>query len=87
MLTVYINKAMSKATYKLLDDNTFTGKIKQCPGVIAFGNILYRCQEELRNVLEGWLIVKIRHGDKLPIIDKINLNKRIPVLKKETVAH
>jgi len=29
-------------------------------------------------VLEGWLIVKIRHGDRLPVIAGINLNDRMP---------
>ncbi|MGR3316907.1 MAG: type II toxin-antitoxin system HicB family antitoxin [Candidatus Anammoxibacter sp.] len=53
MLTEFINKAMSKATYDMLEDNTFAGKIKQCPGVVAFGETLYQCQEELRHVLEG----------------------------------
>ena len=72
MLIEYVNKAMSKAVYDKLDDGTFTGKIPQCPGVVAFGDSLYQCEQELRSSLEGWLIVKIRHGDKLPIIDKIN---------------
>jgi predicted RNase H-like HicB family nuclease len=86
MLIEYINKAMSKAFYEKLGDGTYSGKIPQCPGVVAFGETLYQCQEELRSVLEGWLIVKIRHGDKLPVIGGINLNKRMPALK-EVPAH
>ncbi|MBW2642337.1 MAG: type II toxin-antitoxin system HicB family antitoxin [Deltaproteobacteria bacterium] len=65
MLIEYINKAMSKATYDKLDESSFSGKIPQCPGVIAFGKTLYQCQQELRSSLEGWLIVKIRYGDTL----------------------
>jgi predicted RNase H-like HicB family nuclease len=86
MLIEYIYKAMSKAIYEKLEDGSYSGKIPQTPGVIAFGETLYQCQEELKSVLEGWLIVKIRHGDKLPIIEGINLNKKVPVLK-EAVAH
>ena len=86
MLVEYINKAMSKAIYDKLEDGSFTGKIPQCPGVIAFGKTLYGCQEELRACLEGWLIVKIRHGDKLPVIGMINLNKKMPA-PEETVVH
>ena len=63
MLIEYINKAMSEAVYDKLEDGNFSGKIPQCPGVIAFGETLYRCEQELRSSLEGWLIVKIRHGD------------------------
>jgi predicted RNase H-like HicB family nuclease len=86
MLIKYINKAMSKAVYDKLDDASYSGKIPQCPGVIAFGESLYQCQQELESSLEGWLIVKIRHGDKLPVLDRIDLNKRMPSLK-EVVAH
>jgi predicted RNase H-like HicB family nuclease len=86
MLTEYINKAMSRAVYDKLEDGTYCGKIDECLGVIAFGKTLYQCQIELREVLEGWLLVKIRHGDQLPIIDEVDLNKGIPTLE-EIVAH
>ena len=86
MLIEYVNKAMSKAVYDKLDDGTFTGKIPQCPGVVAFGESLYQCEQELRSSLEGWLIVKIRHGDKLPIIGKIHLNNKM-VFIHQSVEH
>jgi len=86
MLIEYISKAMTKAVYEKLEDGTYSGKIPQCHGVIAFGETLYQCQEELRSVLEGWLIVKIRHGDKLPVIGRINLNNKMPAFK-EMVVH
>ena len=86
MLTQYINKAMGKAVYDKLEDDSFSGKIPQCPSVIAFGETLYQCQQEPRSSLEGWLIVKIRHGDKLPVLGRINLNKKMPV-SKEAITH
>jgi len=76
MITKYINSAMSKAVYDKLEDGSFAGKIPQCPGVIAFADTLYRCEQELRESLEGWLIVKLKHGDNLPVISNVNLNKR-----------
>ena len=82
VLTEYINKAMSRAVYDKLEDGTYCGKIHECRGVIAFGKTLYQCQSELREVLEGWLLVKIRHGDQLPVIDEVDLNKGIPVLEE-----
>ena len=78
MLIEYINKALGNAVYDKLEDGSFSGKIPQCPGVVAFGETLYQCQQELRSSLEGWLIVKIRHGDTLPVIGRINLNRRMP---------
>ncbi len=86
MLIEYINKAMSKAVYQKLEDGSYSGRIPQTPGVIAFGETLYQCQEEVRSVLEGWLIIKLRHGDRLPVMGGINLNKKMPALK-EVAAH
>lgn len=79
MLIEYINKAMSKAVYDKLEDGSFSGKIPQCPGVVAFGETLYQCRQKLISSLEGWLIIKNRHGDRLPVVGRINLNKRMPV--------
>jgi predicted RNase H-like HicB family nuclease len=86
MLIEYIDKAMSEAVYDKLEDGSFCGKIAKCPGVIAFGSTLYQCERELRSSLEGWLIVKIRYGDRLPVIGKINLNNRMPAFKGEAAA-
>ena len=86
MLIEYLTKAMSNAVYEKLEDGTYSGKIPQCPGVIGFGETLYQCQEELRSVLEGWLIVKIRHGDRLPVVGGINLNNKMPA-SRDMVAH
>jgi len=78
MLIDYINKALSKAEYDKFEDGSFSGRIPLCPGVIAFWNTLFECQKELESVLEGWLIVKIRHGDTLPVIDHLDINAGIP---------
>ena len=86
MLIEYVERAMSKATYDKLEDGTYCGTIPECRGTIAFSETLYGCQAELRSVLEGWLLVKIRHGDELPVIDGLDLNKGIPV-PEETAAH
>ena len=83
----YIDKAMAKAVYDELEDGAFCGRIPQCPGVIAFGETMYQCGQELRTSLEGWITVKIRHGDKIPAIDSIviNTNKRTPL--RETAGY
>ena len=82
MLTEYIRKAMGKAVYEKLEDGTYSGEIPECPGTIAFGRTLQECQAELQSVLEGWLLVKIRHGDSLPVIEGLDLNKVMPKVEK-----
>ncbi|MCS6903061.1 MAG: type II toxin-antitoxin system HicB family antitoxin [Candidatus Bipolaricaulota bacterium] len=78
MLIEYIERAMSKAKYKKLEDGTYCGTIRPCVGVIAFGSTLDECQEELRSSLEDWLMAKLRHGQPIPIIDGIDLNVKVP---------
>jgi predicted RNase H-like HicB family nuclease len=75
MLLDYITAAMKTAVYEKTDDGAFCGSIRRCPGVIAFAATLFECQEELRSVLEDWMIVKLRHGDALPVLGRVNLNR------------
>ncbi|MFW5799360.1 MAG: type II toxin-antitoxin system HicB family antitoxin [Spirochaetota bacterium] len=75
ILSEYIKKAMKLAEYDKLEDGSFSGRIPDCKGVIAFGNRLSDCEEELHSVLEEWILLGIKMNHKLPIIDGIDLNK------------
>lgn len=75
-LTNYINSAMSNAEYDKLEDGTFSGRIPKCKGVIAFAKSLRECEDELRSTLEDWIIVGLKLGHRLPIINEINLNRK-----------
>lgn len=74
MLIEYIDAALAEATYEILEDGTFYGEIGSCPGVWANADTLAGCQKQLRDALESWLIVGLRHGDHLPVINHIDLN-------------
>lgn len=75
ILTDYVNKALSKAVYDKLEDGTFSGRIPLCVGVLAFGDSLQKCEDELRSTLEDWILVGLKLGHTLPVIGGINLNK------------
>jgi len=77
ILTEYIERAMSHAEYDKLEDGTFAGRIPKCRGVFAFGRSLRECEDELRSTTEDWILLGLKMGHRLPIIDGINLN-RIP---------
>lgn len=66
MLSEYIAKQLHHATYKLLEDGSYFGEIPGLEGVWANGTDLENCREELREVLESWIVVKLRHGDVIP---------------------
>ena len=77
ILSNYISKALSKATYEKLEDESYAGRIPACPGVVAFGSSLRLCEEELQSTLEDWVLVGLKKGHDLPIIEGIDLNKEI----------
>jgi predicted RNase H-like HicB family nuclease len=78
MLTDYIEAAMRKAKYKLLDKREgFFGEIPGFKGLWANARSLEACRDELRSVLEDWLIIKLRHNDDdLPVLNGLNLNPK-----------
>ncbi|MDT5061878.1 MAG: hypothetical protein QOH63_2337 [Acidobacteriota bacterium] len=75
ILSEYLEQAMAQAEYDKLEDGTFSGRIASCKGVIAFGTTLRECEDELRSTLEDWLLVGLKLGHTLPVIDGIDLNK------------
>jgi len=75
ILSEYIALAMAQAAYDKLEDGTFAGRIPSCPGVIALAVTLRQCEEELRSTLEDWLLVGLKMGHPLPVIENINLNQ------------
>ena len=70
----YLDRALSQAEYDKLEDGTFFGRIPSCKGVVAFAATLRECEDELRSVLEDWVLVGLKLGHELPILNSINLN-------------
>jgi predicted RNase H-like HicB family nuclease len=75
MLTEYIEHAMRKAHYELMENGRFFATIPKCKGLWAQAESLEKCREELRSTLEDWLLLGLQLGHNLPVIDGINLNR------------
>lgn len=75
VLSEYLDQAMAQAEYDKLEDGTFSGRIPACKGVVAFGESLKDCEGELRSTLEDWLLVGLKLGHSLPVVNGIDLNK------------
>ena len=74
MLTAYINAALRKAHYEILPDGEgYFGAIEGLQGVWAQADTLEACREELREVLEEWIILGLKMSHPLPTIDGIAL--------------
>jgi len=74
MLIEYLEAAMHHAHYELLDDDqSFYAEIPECNGVYANADTLEACREELSEVLEEWVLLRIHENLALPVIDGIEL--------------
>ncbi len=63
----YIQTAMSKARYEMLpDDGTFYGEIPGFEGVYANAKTFEACRDELGEVLEGWILLRVSLHYPLP---------------------
>ena len=77
MLTNYISKKMARARYKILEEGSYFGKIPGLQGVWASEKTLEKCRENLREVLEEWLILKLRDGDPIPDFPSVKMRAKI----------
>ena len=74
MISAYIQAALRHAKYEILqDDGTFYGEIPECNGVYANADLLEDCREELKEVLEEWVLFRIHRNLPLPAIDGVEL--------------
>jgi predicted RNase H-like HicB family nuclease len=74
VLTEYVQAALKKAKYKILtDDGSYYGEIPELRGVWANADTLEECRNELREVIEDWLLISISRSLPIPVIDGIEL--------------
>ena len=74
MLTAYITAALRNASYEILpEDEGYFGSIAGLEGVWAQAKNLEDCREELREVLEDWILLGLQRGHTLPVIDRVSL--------------
>jgi predicted RNase H-like HicB family nuclease len=65
---------MGKAIYEILpDDGTFYGEIPGFDGVYSNEKTLEKCREQLEEVLEEWIFLRISKSFSLPVVDGIEL--------------
>ncbi len=67
MITEYIQEALNRARYEMIDDDEpYYGEIADIQGIWASGNTLEECRENLKDVLEGWILLSIKKGLPIP---------------------
>ena len=63
MILESIEKALSHARYEIIEDEEpYYGEVPGLAGVYATGRSLEECQENLKHVIEGWILVRREHN-------------------------
>ncbi len=78
MLTEYIRAAMGKARYEILPDKTYYGEIPGFQGIYANAETLEACREELEEVLEEWIFLRVARNLPLPVVNGLKLKVKEP---------
>jgi predicted RNase H-like HicB family nuclease len=76
MIIEYCHKAIGKAEYRKLEDGTWFAEIPGFKGVWANGESVEECRKELIDVLEEWLVLKLRDKDPIPTVDGLTIEIR-----------
>ena len=67
MLIEYVEEALRRARYELIDDEEpYYGEVQELKGVWASGKTLEECRENLKDVIEGWILISLRKDLPVP---------------------
>ena len=78
MLTEYIDEALRRARYELIEDKETLcyGEVADLPGVWACGETLESCRRELKEVIEGWILVSVKRSLDIPRVGSAEIDTR-----------
>lgn len=75
MLSEYIAAALRHATCEQLPrDGSWYCEIPELPGVRANADTEAQAREDLRQALEGWIVLRLRMQQPIPAIDGVTLS-------------
>ncbi len=76
MLVEYIEEALRRARYEMVDDEEpYYGEVPELKGVWASGKTLEECRENLKDVVEGWILVSLRKDLPVPSLGTFEIRE------------
>jgi predicted RNase H-like HicB family nuclease len=73
MLIQYIQAALEHAKYEIIDDEEpYYGEVPELQGVWASGKSLEECRKNLEEVIDEWIIIRLKKGLSIPSIENFN---------------
>ena len=76
MIIQYIEAALARARYDVIrDEEPYYGEVPDLKGVWATGKTLEECRKRLSEVIEGWIIIRLRKGLPIPPLGKYRIKE------------
>jgi predicted RNase H-like HicB family nuclease len=69
----YIRAALRHAKYETVEDGTCMATVERLRGVIAIVDSIEECRQDLVEVIEGWIALRLKMGDTIPAIDGVTI--------------
>ena len=76
MIRQYVEEALRRARYAKLEDGTFCAEVPRLRGVLATGGTLSECRNQLAEVVEEWVLVRVAKGLPIPALGKLEVKVR-----------
>jgi predicted RNase H-like HicB family nuclease len=74
MISEYIETALQHAKYELInDEEPYYGEVPELSGVWATGRSLEECRQNLAEVIDGWILVRLVRGLPIPVIGGVQI--------------
>jgi len=73
MIRQYVDAALRNARYEKLEDGTFYGEVPKLRGVLAVGPNLEACRNQIAEVVEEWVLVRVAKGLPVPPLGKFEV--------------
>lgn len=69
MFSEYIGATLRQAKYESLENGSYTATVEGLRGVIATGETIEKCREDLIEVIEEWITIRLQRGFAIPDLD------------------
>jgi predicted RNase H-like HicB family nuclease len=73
MISRYVDEALHRAAYAVVDGGTYCATVAGLPGVIATGPTLEACRDQLVELIEEWVLVRVSRGLAIPRLGTVRL--------------
>jgi predicted RNase H-like HicB family nuclease len=68
MIRGYLDEALKRARYTLLEDGSYCAEVRGLRGVLATGRTLEACRTALQDVVEEWVLIRVARGLTVPAL-------------------